>query len=161
LASLKSNIIVKRVSWFFGEICQKFGAKNLSEKVFGRNGDSLDRFLSADSDAARVSDDLADHVLGRLALDALHVGLAPADRPLGDVVGPDVGRHRRRGLAVPANGSEFQCQVLLHYFDGVEYYKISRGRFLKQKPCSATGKAWHKPGRLVTEIFFHIKTETR
>ena len=45
-----------------------------------------DLALAADADAARVPDDLADHVLGRLTLDRLHVRLAPADRPLRDVV---------------------------------------------------------------------------
>lgn len=61
-----------------------------------------DLALAADADAAGVADDLADHVLGRLAFDALHVRLPAADRPLGDVVGPDVGSHRGRGFTVSA-----------------------------------------------------------
>ena len=67
-----------------------------------------DLALAADADAARMADDLADHVLGRLAFDALHVGLPAADRPLGDVIGPDVGSHRGRGFAVPVTKIEVQ-----------------------------------------------------
>ena len=59
-----------------------------------------DLALPADADAAGMPDDLADHVLGRLTLDALDVSLPPADRPLRDVVRPDVGRHGGRGFAV-------------------------------------------------------------
>lgn len=64
-----------------------------------------DPALSVYPDAARMPDDLADHVLGQLVLGPLldralrlGVGLA-ADRPLGDVVRPLVGVHARRGVA--------------------------------------------------------------
>ncbi len=59
-----------------------------------------DLALPADADAAGVADDLADHVFGRLTLDALDVRLPPADRPLRDVVRPDVGGHGGRGFTV-------------------------------------------------------------
>jgi hypothetical protein len=59
-----------------------------------------DLALPADADAAGVADDFADHVLGRLTLDALDVRLPSADRPLRDVVRPDVGGHGGRGFAV-------------------------------------------------------------
>ena len=69
-----------------------------------------DLALAADADAAGVADDVADHVLGRVAgrrlLQVLHVHLAPADRPLGYVVRPDVGRHRGGGFAVAEEGRE-------------------------------------------------------
>ena len=55
-----------------------------------------------------LPDDVADHVLGgvsgRRLLEVLHVHLAAADRPLGDVVRPDVRRHGGRGLAVTEGG---------------------------------------------------------
>ena len=57
-----------------------------------------------------LPDDVADHVLGgvsgRRLLEVLHVHLAAADRPLGDVVRPDVRRHRGRGLAVAEAGKQ-------------------------------------------------------
>ena len=59
-----------------------------------------DLALPADADAARMAYDLTDHVLGRLAFDALHVRLASTDRPLGDVIRPDVGSHGGRGFTV-------------------------------------------------------------
>lgn len=61
-----------------------------------------DLALSPDPDAARMADDLADHVLGRVPrrLQVLHVRLPPADRPFRDVVRPDVGGHRSRSLTV-------------------------------------------------------------
>ena len=66
--------------------------------------------LAADADAAGVADDLADHVLRRVAgrrlLQVLHVSLAPTDRPLGDVVRPDVRRHGGRGFAVAVEERE-------------------------------------------------------
>ena len=67
-----------------------------------------DLALTPDADAAGVADDLADHVLGRVAhlVEVVHVRLPPADRPLGDVVRPDVGGHRGGSLAVP--GSELE-----------------------------------------------------
>ena len=55
--------------------------------------------LAPDPDAAGMSNDLADHMLG-LAGRSVRVLLSlPADGPLGDVVRPDVGRHTGRGLA--------------------------------------------------------------
>ncbi len=56
--------------------------------------------LSANTDATGVANDLTDHVLGRLTLDALDVRFPAADRPLRDVVRPDVRCYRRRGFTV-------------------------------------------------------------
>ena len=49
---------------------------------------------------------------GRRLLQVLHVHLAPADRPLGDVVRPDVGRHGGGGFAVAEEGGEMVDTVL-------------------------------------------------
>ncbi len=59
-----------------------------------------DLALPANADAAGVANDLADHVLGRLTLDALDIRLPAADRPLRDVIRPDVRRNGRRGFTV-------------------------------------------------------------
>ena len=59
-----------------------------------------DLALSPDADAAGMANHLADHVLRGLPFDGLHVRLPAADRPLSDVVRPDVGGHRSRRLAV-------------------------------------------------------------
>ena len=62
--------------------------------------------------------DVADHVLGgvsgRRLLEVLHVHLAAADRPLGDVVRPDVRRHGGRGLAV-TEGRKQNWMILLQF----------------------------------------------
>ena len=64
-----------------------------------------DLALAPDPDAAGVPDDLAYHVLCRPVAAGLqvlfNVSLAAADRPLGDVVGPDVRGHRGWSFAVP------------------------------------------------------------
>ena len=60
---------------------------------------SCDLALAPDPYAARVADDLADHVLG-LAGRRVRVLLPlPADGPLGDVVRPHVGGHAGGRLA--------------------------------------------------------------
>ena len=59
-----------------------------------------DLALPADADATGVADNLTDHVLGRLTLDTLDVRFPAADRPLRDVVRPDVRGDRRRGFTV-------------------------------------------------------------
>ena len=75
-----------------------------------------DLALPSDPNAARVSDDLADHVLGGVrprgrGVQVGHVRLAPADGPLGDVIGPDVGGHASGGLAVTAVKSVLPYKV--------------------------------------------------
>ena len=75
-----------------------------------------DLALAPDPDAAGVPDDLADHVLCRPMAAGLqvllHVRLPPADRPLGDVVRPDVRGHRGRCLAVPAETHPINIHVV-------------------------------------------------
>ena len=67
-----------------------------------------------------LPDDVADHVLGgvsgRRLLEVLHVHLAAADRPLGDVVRPDVRRHGSRGLAVAGAGKQNWISILQSEF---------------------------------------------
>ena len=70
--------------------------------------------LAPDTDAARLPNDLADHVL-RLRGRRVRVLLPfPADWPLSDVVRPNVTRHAGRGLAKTENITRrsVQCQEL-------------------------------------------------
>ena len=70
-----------------------FVMKCSSEKVAVLLGG--DFTLSSDSDAARMADDFANHVLGcRMPTGLqilLNVGFPPANGPLGNVVWPNVG----------------------------------------------------------------------
>ncbi len=83
-----------------------------------------DLALSTDADAARVADDLAHHVLGRVraqvaviaqeapvaaaAVDVADVSLSPANWPLGNVVRPDVRGHTGGSLTVTAKKKTFK-----------------------------------------------------
>ena len=72
--------------------------------------------LPPDPDTAGMSDHLADHVLG-LAGRGVRVLLPlPTDRPLGDVVRPDVRRHGGRGLAVAGAGKQNWISILQSEF---------------------------------------------
>ena len=71
--------------------------ENTFDKITEFFGSNL--ALAADADAARLPDDLADHVL-RLRGGRVRVLLPlAADGPLGDVIRPHVRSNTRRGLA--------------------------------------------------------------
>ena len=93
------------------------GSSNEEAVLFGG-----DLALAADPDAAGVADDLADHVLGCVAcvFGVLHVCLPPADRPLGNVVRPDVGSHGRRRLAVTGKERKTMVGGWRHFFIPIE-----------------------------------------